>query len=305
MEISRLTPCLVHPTLETLCIEFGVAIGYNLVWSDTLGETRNWNIRTIQLRQYNFMASDLHRLIDKRSQLRVFHFFGISAYDMIAETPRRPRLVGTVSNMDKQVSPAEIVELLRVRKNTLEEVRIDMNRWDNHTRSDPYYGRTPAQFIYHNLRDFRQLVELEIEAVRLDFNTCDMPASLERLTLTHCDQRRATSFSTLENMIHGLKQGPCPALKQAHLTGSWGEDVVSFFGGTEAAKGWKTTHWGGKAGAHVACCMQTTLTGTRKSSTDVATASPLVLIVTHMSLHSGRTWRDGYERPKLPPPGLD
>jgi hypothetical protein len=291
-KIPKLAPCLVHPTLETLCIEFGIANDY-FSWLYELREVK-LSITTTQLRQGNFNDGTLENLIRKCFQLRVFHIYGIAVHDVIKNDSR---MAMNHEDTDGQMSPANVLDLLHTRRDTLKEVRIDMNRWDDLTRLNPYYGRNPAKFIYQNLRESRQLVELEIEAVRLDFDPCDMQASLESLTLTRCDRRPATLLSTFVDMINALKQRPCPALKRAHLMGSWSEEVSAFVGGAEAAKEWETIHRVRKAGAHVACCMQTTLTGTRELP---AVSLSLILTVTHMSRQNGRTWRDGYERLKLP-----
>jgi hypothetical protein len=181
-KIPKLAPCLVHPTLETLCIEFGIANDY-FSWLYELREVK-LSITTTQLRQCNFNDGTLENLIRKCFQLRVFHIYGIAVHDVIKNNSR---MAMNHEDTEGQMSPANVLDLLHTRRDTLKEVRIDMNRWDDLTRSDPYYGRNPAKFIYQNLRESRQLVELEIEAVRLDFDPCDMQASLESLTLTRCN----------------------------------------------------------------------------------------------------------------------
>jgi hypothetical protein len=123
-----------------------------------------------------------------------------------------------------------------------------------------------------------------------------LPATLETLTLTHCDKKAGSANLHLGWIVESFLQGHSPSLKQVHHMGSSKKELANIIGRMTEPNNWQTTHWGRKARADGPCCMEHT--ETRALHDIFATPQTLTLALTDTSVYTGGAWRDGYERLK-------
>jgi hypothetical protein len=220
---------LGHPGIETVCIQYGVVADPFTEWHPTYMDPKSLNVTNLQLDRCYFTRLGLTRFLSTCKAIKTFHFTAMDEIDHI-ELPVAP------SEDPEPMMPSELINILRMCKNTLEHLSLDLAAWTaNYVIIDITYGTDPIDFTYHNLQDFAHLTSLEIE---LDFfdKTSDPLATLETLTFTHCEN------IVLEKDIIFLGEtlaDTCPLLKLVRFEGTWSNEHSSAFRDLWKFEGWR------------------------------------------------------------------
>jgi hypothetical protein len=183
-------------------------------------------ITKLQLRECCFTTATLTQLLAACNCLKVFQYISM---DRIIPYKKMKWPSGHPTD-EMPMSLRDIVDAIAIRKDTLEEVYIDLRPWygpkDYPIDHVDIYYKEGGDELYLGFQEFTRLKHLDLEADRLPVpgTTYRLPPNLETLVLRRCDVLGFDAFAGLACGMDRMVEEQLSALRAITLEEFWEED---------------------------------------------------------------------------------